>query len=235
MRILTAFIVLIGLALPAAPLQAQESVHLRVLDSASGVPIRRAHAYVTRVVSARGDSAGRIRLDSVPAAARGILVFCRPTTGFRSSAVDDGRGVRLPVPPGERQGDTIVVRMDGARCDQRATPDTVVTLLGVIQNHHHGTTFFPCPASIRALPPALRTIAAEPRGLPLVSIPGPWRDIPLDAPMDTTRATRDTRWYGRLEGILAGPGRYGPRGGDPYQLELSGGSKQTTRRPAACD
>ena len=216
-------------ALPLTAIDAQRPWRLLVLDSASGAPVRHAHLALDRRWVSRSDSAGRIRVDSLPPGTQEALVYCRPTNGVWQT-LGDARRVALP----SDAADTTVVRLDGGRCDPDATPRTRVTLLGVMQGEYHGTWLRACGPSERLLPADLRS-AVERRGvyalalswMPFVRFPST-EGVPADTAGGSSR-----RWV-LVDGMLEGPGRLGHRGISTYRLEVESVRAVYATRPAGC-
>lgn len=222
---LALFAALLG---PILPLPAQPAWHLRVVDSASGSPIRHAYLAFDRHWAASGDSAGRLDIDAVPATLREALVYCRPAHGAWQSL---GAVQRVSLPT--RPHDSTLVRLSGAACDSTQAPSRRVVLLGVGHSEYHGTWFRVCAASAGLLPNDLRAAAARARPYALVVAWMPFVRMPPGPrlPSDTSGGTRR---YMRAEGTLEGPGHYGHRGLSLYRFEVETVHAIYPARPPTC-
>jgi hypothetical protein len=246
MRAFRVFCTVVAVLGPAV-LPAQPPIHVRVLDSLTGTPIRRARIavsrptgqkpdtvagaevrYANRLWTATGDSVGYLRLDSVPAGEREATVGCRPASGEWLQT----RAYRVALPRDRR--DTIVIRVDAQMCDQALTPTLpVVVLLAVTYGYHGPWVHLVCPASLRVLPAAWQAIGSRAGAVWLAHNPFQrTSDFRWPTP-DTTG--RQPRYWLLVDGVLEGPGRYGDRSTSRYRLDVTAVRAAYPMRPAECD
>jgi hypothetical protein len=199
------------------------AVHGRVLDAASGRPIRDAWVCARiRVdegdpvpVCTSADSTGRYRLASLPGGPHPLTVTC-PTDGPDDRTL---AAATVPVP------DSAAVERDwrvaGARCLRQASRLVSGDFDGHYTAGFETSLFVPCPADRWTRPG--RAVGDAPGG-PHQAWVTP-RDTAVFAAIDWPptpdgHSSGDVRYFVRWRGTVEGPGRYGHMGLSAFQLTV---------------